>query len=470
MSGNPAFQNYGNAFQPTAFQAGVMVVAGDYSLANLGFVAPSLGVTVVFTASAYSLGPLDIATPGRLVEALQVNAYSVGPLGWTSVTPGFNYHFSAAAYSLGALGFATPALYSGGNLQPVTANPYSLASPTFDLPSLRQDQAISVKPYSLGALDFAKPAFILHQRFFANTWATQSPAFATPLVGSNYQFTAPAFAIGALAWTAVGPIGEVQALSTNAYSLQSPRFACPRLQWTVVDIGLPPPYRNDVEQAADMLIGMLDTLMSGVPPSQHPQRDALRVMVATLRNNAEEEVRGTTLGTQLDQIFKQADLAGITFAGAEATVQYLFGQSASKSLLTQYIFRSALVMAMALECKVVARTTFKTRDDAQAMIVHMTDIFEQAKMIGIDDVDVLVYQTLTAMGGAIINHLSNTGFQLPRFVAWQSKTRMPSLYLAQRIYADASRSDEIEDENGIINPCFVPMNIRVLSEPPVGPR
>src|SRR5262249_50888274 len=99
----------------------------------------------------------------------------------------------------------------------------------------------------------------------------------------------------------------------------------------------------------------------------------------------------------------------------------------------------------------------------QNMIIHMRDAFDAAKAIGIDEVDVLVYQTLNAMGGALINHLGTTELQLPRMVTYRMQMPMPSLYLANRIYADATRSDEIEDENDVIHPAFVPPTIRVRS-------
>jgi prophage DNA circulation protein len=41
--------------------------------------------------------------------------------------------------------------------------------------------------------------------------------------------------------------------------------------------------------------------------------------------------------------------------------------------------------------------------------------------------------------------------------------RMPSLWIAQRLYADPTRAQEIIDENKIVHPAFCLTTIRALS-------
>ena len=138
-------------------------------------------------------------------------------------------------------------------------------------------------------------------------------------------------------------------------------------------------------------------------------------------------------------------------------------QVASSSIFTQIVFRSALLMTLGIESTAITRMKFKTRDDAQLMIVHVQEMFDAAKAIGIDEVDVLVYQATVSLGGATIEYLAKQALQLPRFIEFDTTIRMPSLYLAQRVYRDPTRSDEMEDENGVIHPAFMPRVIRVLS-------
>jgi hypothetical protein len=422
VAGNPAFQGTPKAW--VGFQSGNILVASGYSLSSPIFAKPGIS--------------------------------------------GFNYHFSTAAYSVGSPSFSTPTLtvIPAGNLKQFTANPYSLGALVYTLPTIRRTVPLSPKPLTVGSPIFSFPAVKITFRFSANAWAVGSPVFATVRLQFNYKLTKPLnYSLGPLVWSPVGPFKIQSVIIVNEYDL-SLRFAAPRLQTQIVVLDLPPTYLSQIEEATDVLVGMLNTLLSSIPPTPTKARDDLRIMVSTLRSNASDAIRGNTLGTQLQAVFLQADLAGATFPGVEATRQFLMNHAGSLSLYTQIVFRAALVMTMGLECKILSRVKFKTRDDVQQIILQLRAAFEEARDIGIEDVDALVYQTLTSLSGAIINNLSLSSLQLPRFVTWQSKAPSPSLYLANRIYADASRSDEIETENDVVNPAFCPVNLRVLSYPP----
>jgi hypothetical protein len=428
MAGNPAFQGSPKAWVVNAFQSGVSLVAG-----------------------AYSTGSPIFATPGPLA---------------------FKYAFSSPAYALGSPAFARPTVttFPPGALKQVHANPYSLGALAWPSPSILQKRAFTANAFTLGSPVFATPAAPrIGYRLFANASAIGSPVFATPPLLFNYKLKQASYSLGPLAWSPVGPFFIKNAFKVNAYWLGSPRFAAPRLQTQIVSLGLPPTYFTQIEEATNVLVGMLNRLMSSIPPGQTTARDALRIMVSVLRNNAGAAVRGNTLGTQLQAVFLAADAAGATFPGVESCRQYLMSYAGSFSVATQIVFRAGLVMTLGLECKIISRLTFKTRDDVQQLMIQLRAAFEESKALGIDEVDALVYQTLNAMGGAIMNHLAQQALQAPRFVSWQSKAPLPSLYLANRIYADASRSDQIEAENDVVHPAFCPTRLRVLSYPPVGP-
>ena len=464
MSGNPAFQ--ASVFQNNAFQAGVSLVASNYSVGNLAFATPTAGFNYHLTASAYSLQGLSIPLVGRITHALNVFSYSLQPLGFTSVGPiHFNYHFTTAAYNLGRPAFATPTLFSSSNLKPCSANPYSLGHATFATPSLRQvDQKLTVSAYSLGKLGFAPAPLESNYRLFANAWSVSLLDLALPPVGFNYHLTGTGFSVGPAAWAPVGPLIVDYVFGAGAYWLGHPTFGFPRLQWQVVSIGLPPTYLTQIEDAVDVLTGLLDRLQSSIPPGVTAAKNTARRLIYELRSTAEAAIRGNTLGDQLAAVVTAVNDAGATFPGVESARQFLMDQVASNSTMVQVVFRSALLMVLGLESSIVTRMTYETRDDAQQMILHMRDAFEGAKAIGIDEVDVLVYQSLNALGGAVVNNLATASLQLPRFVSYTLKYPMPSLYVANRIYWDASRSDEIERENKVVHPAFCPLNLRVLSD------
>jgi hypothetical protein len=461
MSGNPAFQ--GNAFQGSAFQSGAILVAASYSLGALSFARPALSVKYSLTANAYSLQSPDFATPSRTVHALSVNPYSIALLGWPLTPPSlhFNYHFSVAAYGLGSPSFATPPVSVLSNV--ITVYSYSLSSPVFSAPLAQQAHAIHVSAYAVASPDFGSVTIGQNYHLSVNAWAVGSPVFGAVLVTNNYQFSAAAYSLSLEFLPPNAPITVDYTLHADAYWLQSPWPNRPRLSCEVVDLGLPPTYYTQAEDAANLLRNLLNLILTSIPSEQSKERDELRRLVGILRDNAENAVRGTTLGTDLQNIYLAADDAGATFRGIDEARKYLMSQVASKSALTQIIFRNALIMTLGEQSKIITRMPFATQDQIKNMMVYMAAAFDNAKAIGIDEVDVLVYQTLNAMGAALMNHLGTTELQLPRMLSYSTAIPMPSLYLANRIYADPSRADEIAAQNSVVHPAFMPMTIRVRS-------
>jgi len=476
MSGAPGFQ--GSAFQktPVAFQSGIQIVAAAYALGSPAFATPTLSVRYNFVIPAYALQSPVFATPGRVVIPLNVNAYTIAPLGWPLTPPSlhFNYHFSVTAYTLQSPVFATPTLLSGSNYHALHVNPYSLASPVFGLPHFNQVYALHANTYAVGPLYYGPISTGQNYHLRANNWAVHSPDFGS--VGPmsiNYHFSAAAYVLGPLYFLPPNaPITVDYTLRANAYWLQSPWPNHPRLVVGDISIlaGFPPTYYTQAENAANMLTNLLNLILKSVPPQQTAAGDQLRRLVGTMRGNAEAVVRAqdSTLGTDLATIYLAADAAGATFIGMDAVRKFLMSQVASDSALTQAIYRSALVMTLAEQSKIISRTVFATQEEIQNMTIYMSNAFEAAAALGIDQIDVLVYQDLNAMGGALINHLGTTELQLPRYVSYRSGMPMPSLYLAQRIYQDPSRSEEIEAENDVINPAFCPVNLRILSNAAIG--
>ena len=429
MSGNPAFQ--ASAFQPTAFQSGTMLVAANYDLGSPSFATPTLI---------------------------------------------YKYLFSASAYSLASPIFATPTLTTASAITGLHANAYSLGSPTFSLPAIRLYQVLAVNAYSLGSPSFATPSPGANYHFYTNAYNLGGLGWTLPLLERNYQIPAPP-----AYWLASPDFAQnltilidrvlhapLQPDGLTGYSLGKLGFGFPRLQVSVVLTPWARSYYSQTQEAATVLDTLLNYILMSLPPGQTPQRDYCRRLVTTLRSDPAAAIRGDTLGTDLQAIYVAADAAGATYGGIEAARQYLMTQAGSMSAWVQTVLNSALVMTLAEESQIVTRMTFASQADVQAMIAHMSDAFSQATALGIDDLDVTVYQTLTAMGGAIMNYLASVQLQLPRYMAYRAAAPWPSLYLAQRIYADPTRADEIEAENGVIHPAFCPVDLRVLSLPPVG--
>jgi hypothetical protein len=416
MSGFSAFQ--ANTFNNYAFQSGVSLVAGDYSL-SLSFSTPILT---------------------------------------------HNYHLAVfTEYDLGSLDFDVPAVTEISLI--LHANPYSLSSLDFASVFMRSFQKLSAITYSLGSPDFSVPGFNAGvHRLFTNSMSLSPLDFAKPVYIPHYPFIGAGFDISGLAFTSPS-LNQVQHVAAvNEYSLGKLSFGYPRLTQIIVVTDYPPTYFTQVESTSNMLRDYLNLLLASIPiDADKDAVDNARVLINTLRSNAEVAIRGITLGSDLEDIHNAVYDADATYSGVEAARQFLMQQTGSNSLFTQMALGSMLTMCLALESSIIVTMKFTTRDEAQNMVLHVRDMFDAAKDLGIDEASISVYQTLNAMGGAVVNHLALAELQLPRVIEYQTQMPMPSLYLANRIYQDASRADEITEANGVIHPAFCPVNLRVLS-------
>jgi len=73
------------------------------------------------------------------------------------------------------------------------------------------------------------------------------------------------------------------------------------------------------------------------------------------------------------------------------------------------------------------------------------------------------YTALKALRASVIQDLTVRGASLPTVVTVTLPTNLPSLAIAQRLYTDASRSDQIAAESGAIHPAFCPLSFMALS-------
>lgn len=419
MAGSPAFQSTPRAFQDNAFQSGVSLVGGDYFIGSPIFATP----------------PLTI-----------------------------NYQLSANAYWAGSPSFATPVVGTAFIVISVTS--YTLGSPSFATPNLRSTQRLNVPGYDLGSPSFATPGITQTHRLSTNAYTTGSPSFAAPRLTQIYQFAALGFFIGSPDFGTVAGIANNYVFGVNPYWTDGPSFAFPRL---TVGPGTavtpwPPTYLTQVEMATTFLQGFVNKVLASIPSTAAAAaNDVLRIGNA-LRVNADAYLRGNNIGGALQSFMAAADKAGATYLGLEDAREYLMSYSGSVSEFVQLILRCAVVVTLSSQSRAITKMTFRSQQDAQAMVLAVKQAFDDAAAVGIDEFnDPTVYQSLVALSGATIKHLATTALQLPRYVQYTSDLPMPSLYLANRIYGDGSRFAEIEAENNAVHPAFMPRTLRVLS-------
>jgi len=421
MTGFPAFQS--GAFQADAFQTGQLAVASPYSLGSPVFAAPSL-VSPILHANTYTLGSPVFSTPSLTVLQLILHA-----------------------------------------------NPYSLGSPVFAQPLVQQYQFLHANNYSTQSPVFSGASpFVQTYYLFANFSAVDPPVYATPVMGENYVFSSPAYTLASPIFAFVDSAGIVDRVCHTAdYILDFPRIARPALQQALPQAlqllllqEKPPFFLEVIDEAVAILNGMLQDVLASVPQQfGHPFAN-LQEQVGALIAGADVAIRSGMLSAPLYACFEAARAAGATLNGMEKVRQDLLLQN-PQSVPGIAVQQAGIVFALVEDSKIITTMTFVSRDDISVMMDRMQAAFEPAIETAADVLDSASYQTILALYGSVTNWLAGTQLQLPLVVTYTTGQPTPALWLANYIYGDGSRYDELIAENKVVNPAFCPRVVRALS-------
>jgi hypothetical protein len=219
--------------------------------------------------------------------------------------------------------------------------------------------------------------------------------------------------------------------------------------------------RADANEAAPVLDRMLALLLSFIPAKGQAGLDA-RTAIGDTRANGLKLLIDDALGPPLDNCFDQARLAGITWQQLE-TVREQIAQESPVSLGAVLVQNAGIRLCLATMGYIIAAMTFVSRQQVDIIKAALLPPFQDAEEIAADDMDQMTFQSLITLHGAITNHLVQTALPLPRMLKYQFFKPLPSLVMAYKLYDDASRCDELRDENKVVHPAFCPLTGEALS-------
>jgi prophage DNA circulation protein len=221
-------------------------------------------------------------------------------------------------------------------------------------------------------------------------------------------------------------------------------------------------FKADAQEAAPICEAVLAAILLQSPTVGRPGSD-LRFAVNTFRVNAIPLLQTDAAGQPLENIFRLTDANGITISQMEYVRAVAVNQAAVSD--GAVLIRDALIKyALATEGLILSRTTFVSRDDVEAARAVLNAAFNPAAEVVADANDPLAYTTIVNLAASINYFLTQEAQPLPRMLTYQFATPMPTLVLAYRLYADASRADEIRAQNHIIHPLFAGATGRALSQ------
>lgn len=219
----------------------------------------------------------------------------------------------------------------------------------------------------------------------------------------------------------------------------------------------------NLKEAVALTRRLLPVLRSVPLDSASPRAADFRRALGIVDADAEVMIRNAAISGPLSQAFGFAfDLGGTVdrFDRVRKAAEDEAPVSVEAEIMALLFIRLALVYEARA---IIANVTFKSRQDVDAMKARMSAAFAPAQEYAADNKEPEVFRALVALHSAVIRDLVTRGRPLPRMTNYRFGRSLPSLRLAQRLYGDASRAEEMRDENKIPSPLFMPIVGQALS-------
>jgi prophage DNA circulation protein len=188
-----------------------------------------------------------------------------------------------------------------------------------------------------------------------------------------------------------------------------------------------------------------------------------RLAAGDLIANAELLLENGVIAAPLAEVFDLARQAGATYdqidgVRRDTEAVKVVGFPAFS------VQNTAIRFALAQCALILAATTFKSRPEVDRYIDRVNAAFERAEIIAGDSHDQASYRSIIALHAAVTFDLATRARPLPAIVVYNFAVPQPALWLAQRLYCDAEREQDLRDENRPVHPAFMQMPLRALSQ------
>ena len=187
----------------------------------------------------------------------------------------------------------------------------------------------------------------------------------------------------------------------------------------------------------------------------------LRLACGDLRANVNTYLRDGTFGRRFMICFRLSTDAGITIDWMDVVLRQLTNEKPTE-LMALTVVQSAILFALAQNGRILRKTVFTSREDCEAMLRRMKDWVDIVKDLAGNEMDDMSWRALNELGGAMTRYLADVARPLPRMLNYEI-VPSPALTIAQYIYGDGERHEELAAENKVVHPAFMPRRIKALS-------
>lgn len=225
---------------------------------------------------------------------------------------------------------------------------------------------------------------------------------------------------------------------------------------TGVDVGAP---LAGVGSTTADLIASAATLRAGVASAAGALVSAAGALTIANLGSFTDAAQGLATA-----ILNVASTPGDALRGLATMATFMpVGAAAGDDLIVQRacadLFRRAALSSMAVAG---SRYAPATSDDAVAARDQVLAILDAEVTTAGDQFEDSVFEALETLRSQVVQDLNDRGAVLPHLVTVKVPASMPSLVLAQRLYRDAGRADELVARARPVHPAFMPTTFQAL--------
>ncbi|TCK43981.1 prophage DNA circulation protein [Paraburkholderia sp. BL8N3] len=160
-----------------------------------------------------------------------------------------------------------------------------------------------------------------------------------------------------------------------------------------------------------------------------------------------------------DAIRLLSNLAGYVPSGATTTSQIGMAMASMQTACSDLFRRSAIASVAVASSNYLPTSS----DDAARVRDEVLSLIDAEMTVAGDQGEDETYDALRALRQAVVSDLNQRGAGLSSIRTFSFRVPLPSLALANRIYRDATRADELVSQANPIHPAFCPTTFKALA-------
>lgn len=217
------------------------------------------------------------------------------------------------------------------------------------------------------------------------------------------------------------------------------------------------------EEAAEVVKTVITDLIANITIDPGRPGSMLRLAVGDLLADAEQLIEDAVVAGPLANVFDLARQGGATVEQLEAVRSHTIAITV-RSFPAWSVGNTCIRFLLEQCARILAAMTFTSRPQIDVYLDTMNTAFDNAETVAANRQDQGSYQSLIALHAAVTYDLTTRARPLPTIIEYDFTVPRPALWIANRLYGDADRDQELIDENKPVHPAFMQMPVRALSQ------